>query len=65
MVRGITVIVLDNHVIRVRLVMVHHHELAPVLYRQAQQTLNNLGNNRNTLASVFFLRNYSILPHPL
>lgn len=55
LVRGITVSILDDHVIRVRLVKVHHHELAPVLHRQAQQTFNNLGNNRKTLTTI----NYS------
>ncbi|KAJ8370075.1 hypothetical protein SKAU_G00101030, partial [Synaphobranchus kaupii] len=42
---GVAVGVLNDHVTWEGLVRIHHHELAPVLHRQAQETLDHLSNH--------------------
>ena len=39
---GIAVGILNDHVVWVGVLLVHHHELAPILHWQGQQTLHNL-----------------------
>lgn len=50
---GINIGVLNNHVTSVSLVLLHHHELAPVLCRQAQQAFNNLKHKQTFTRFVF------------
>lgn len=55
---GVAVCVLDDQVIQVRVLVLCHHELAPVIHRQSQQTLDNL--NRKGLAKTQAIRVISV-----
>lgn len=59
---GINIGVLNNHVISTSLfvILLHHHELAPVLDRQVQQAFNNLKHKCVCIVCILFMTGSSI-----